>query len=178
MNNFFVFYLLFFYHKNMSSLLNFLFINILYFFYFRYSIALGFKLIGRCRTKENAIQMNSLFNIFIDNLDLSSNNKEKIKKDIQNNWMCNEWCMQFIDAGRLPINDEFFWTTNNYTERINRTIEATYSGKQTVLTFVERLYGMTLTRENLVENHTGKLIHEAGLVTTFNAQSVEQVNNI
>ncbi|GBB84535.1 hypothetical protein RclHR1_01110020 [Rhizophagus clarus] len=78
-------------------------------------------------------------------------NKEKIKKDIQNNWMCDEWCMQFIDAGRLPVNNEFFWTTNNFTERINRTIEATSSGKQTVLTFVERFR----------------------TVTTFNAQSRE-----
>jgi hypothetical protein len=120
--------------------------------------------------------MNFLFDIFIDNLNINSSNKEKVKKDIQNN--CDEWCMQFIDAGRLPVNNEFFWTTNNFTERINRTIEATYSGKQTVLTFVERLYGMTLTRENLVENHTGKLIYEAGLVTTFNAQSAEQVNNV
>jgi len=33
-------------------------------------------------------------------------------------------------------------------------------------------------RENLVENHTGKLIYEAGLVTTFNAQSIEQVSII
>jgi hypothetical protein len=92
--------------------------------------------------------------------------------------MCEEWCMQFIDAGRLPINDEPLWTTNNYTERINRTIEATYSGKQTVLTFVERLYGVKLIRENIAEERTGKLIYEAGLVTNFNMQSVEQVSCI
>jgi hypothetical protein len=92
--------------------------------------------------------------------------------------MCEEWYMQFIDAGRLPVNNKPLWTTNNFTERMNRTIEATYSGKQTVLTFVERLYGVTLIRENLVENHTGKLIYEAGLVTLFNAQSIEQVSII
>ncbi|GBC49286.2 hypothetical protein GLOIN_2v1872702 [Rhizophagus irregularis DAOM 181602=DAOM 197198] len=85
-----------------------------------------------------------------------------------------EWCIQFIDAGRLPINDEPLWTTNNYTERINRTIEATYSGKQTVLTFVERLYGVKLIHENITEENTGILIYEAGLVTAFNMQSVEQ----
>ena len=122
--------------------------------------------------------MNDLFNTFIDNLDLNSNSKEKIKKDIQNNWMCEEWCMQFLDAGRLPMDNESFGTTNNFTARMNRTIEATYSGKQTVLTFVERLYGVTLMRENLTENHSGKLIYEAGLVTTFNAQSIEQVSII
>jgi hypothetical protein len=43
---------------------------------------LEFKLIGRCQTKESAIQMNFLFNTFIDNLNLSNSNKEKIKKDI------------------------------------------------------------------------------------------------
>jgi len=122
--------------------------------------------------------MNTLFNVFIDNLDLNNDSKKKIKEDIKTNWMCEEWCMQFIDAGRLPINNEPLWTTNNFTERMNRTIEATYSGKQTVLTFVERLYGVTLICENLVENHTGKLIYEAGLVTTFNAQSIEQVSII
>jgi len=135
-------------------------------------------LIGRCRVKENAFKMNALFDTFIDNLNLNDDSKKKIKEDIKTNWMCEEWCMQFIDAGRLPINNEPLWTTNNFTERMNRTIEATYSGKQTVLTFVERLYGVTLIRENLVENHTGKLIYEAGLVTTFNAQSIEQVSII
>jgi hypothetical protein len=58
--------------------------------------------------------------------------------------------MQFIDAKRLPINNKPLWTTNNYTERINRTIKTTYSGKQTVLTFIECLYGMKLVRENLI----------------------------
>ena len=122
--------------------------------------------------------MTTLFNAFIDDLNMDNKKKEKIKNDIENNWICEEWCMQFIDGGRLPINNEPLWTTNNYTERINRTIEATYSGKQTVLTFVERLYGVKLIRENIIEEHTGKLIYEAGLVTAFNAQSVEQVSCI
>ena len=122
--------------------------------------------------------MNDLFNTFINNLELNNNSKEKIKEDIQNNWMCEEWCMQFLDAGRLPTDDESFWMTDNFTKRMNRTIEATYFGKQTVLTFVERLYGITLMRENLTENHSGKLIYEAGLVTTFNACFVEQVSMI
>jgi len=106
-------------------------------FYFRYPIALGFKLISRCRVKENAFKMNALFDTFIDNLNLNDNSKKKIKDDVKTNWMCEEWCMQFIDAGRLSVNNEPLWTTNNFTERMNRTIEATYSGKQTVLTFVE-----------------------------------------
>ena len=61
---------------------------------------------------------------------------------------------------------------------MNRTIEATYSGKQIVLTFVKWLYGVTLIHENLVENYTEKLIYEAGLVITFNAQSIKQVRII
>ncbi|UZO29201.1 uncharacterized protein OCT59_022687 [Rhizophagus irregularis] len=140
----------------------------------RYPIALGFKLIGRCRSKDDALFMTTLFNAFIDNLNMDNVKKEKIKNDDVKNCICEEWCIQFIDAGRLPINDEPLWTTNNYTERINRTIEATYSGKQTVLTFVERLYGVKLIHENITEENTGILIYEAGLVTAFNMQSVEQ----
>jgi len=78
----------------------------------------------------------TLFNAFIDDLNMDNERKKKIKNDIENNWICEEWIMQFIDGGRLPINNEPLWTTNNYTiymERINRTIEAIYSGKQTVL---------------------------------------------
>ena len=52
---------------------------------------------------------------------------------------------------------------------MNRIIEATYSEKQIVLTFVERLYKIILIHENLVKNHTKKLIYEAELVITFNA---------
>ncbi len=122
--------------------------------------------------------MNTLFNVFIDNLNLNDNSKKKIKEDIKTNWMCEKWCIQFINAERLSINNEPLWTTNNFTERMNRTIEATYSGKQTVLTFVERLYGVTLICENLVENYTEKLIYEARLVITFNAQFIEQVSII
>ncbi len=98
-------------------------------FYYSYPIALGFKLIGRCRSKEDALFMTTLFNAFIDDLNMNNEKKEKIKNDIVNNWICEEWITQFIDVGRLPVNNKPLWTTNNYTERINRTIEATYSGK-------------------------------------------------
>ena len=81
--------------------------------------------------------MNILFNVFIDNLNLNNNSKKKIKEDIKTNWMCKEWCIQFIDAKRLPINNEPLWITNNFIERMNRIIEATYLEKQTVLTFVK-----------------------------------------
>ena len=122
--------------------------------------------------------MTTLFNAFIDDLNMDNERKKKIKNDIENNWICEEWIMQFVDGGRLPINNELLWTTNNYMERINRTIEVTYSGKQTVLTFVEWLYGVKLIHKNITEKHTGKLIQEVGLITTFNMQSVEQVSCI
>ncbi|CAG8736943.1 12029_t:CDS:2, partial [Rhizophagus irregularis] len=66
-------------------------------------------------------------------------------------------------------------TTNNFTKRIHRTIESNYSEKQTVLSFLERLYGIKLSRNNLTEN-SGQNNFEAGLVTLFNTQSIEQQN--
>lgn len=76
---------------------------------------------------------------------MDNEKKEKIKMTSK---IIGEWCMQFTDAGRLPIDSEQLWTNNNYTERINRAIEATYSGKQTVLTF-------ELVRENVIKEHSG-----------------------
>ena len=65
-------------------------------------------------------------------------------------------------------------TTNNFTERLHRTVESNYSGIQTVVHFVERLYGVKLKRENITEN-TGNLQFEAGLATLFDVKSVEEV---
>jgi hypothetical protein len=75
-------------------------------FYCSYPIALGFKLIGKCYSKEDALSMTNLFNTFINNLNMNNKKKEKIKKNIKNNWMCEEWYMQFIDTKRLPINNK------------------------------------------------------------------------
>ena len=111
----------------------------------------------------------TLFNIFINNLNLNDDSKKKIKDNIKANQICEEWYMQFIDARKLLINNELLQITNNFTERINRIIKAIYLEKQTVLTFVEGLYEITLICENLVKNHTEKLIYEARFVTTFNA---------
>src|SRR5205814_1908137 len=44
-----------------------------------YPIALGFKLIGRCRSKEDALFMTTLFNAFIDDLNMNNEKKEKLK---------------------------------------------------------------------------------------------------
>ncbi len=60
---------------------------------------------------------------------LIDDSKKKIKDDIKVNWICEEQCMQFIDVKRLLINNKPLWITNNFTERINKIIEATYLGK-------------------------------------------------
>jgi len=118
-----------------------------------------------------------LFCDFIQTLSIEDHKKDLIIRGIKNNWMCDEWRLNFIDAGRISYghsNNLASWTTNNFTERIHRTIETVYSGKQTVLSFLERLYGIKLSRDNLTEN-IGQANFEAGLVTLFNAQSIEQV---
>jgi hypothetical protein len=119
-----------------------------------------------------------LFCDYIQTLSIENNKKNLIINNIKNNWMCDEWRLNFIDAGRILYDyssNSIPWTTNNFTERIHRTIESNYSGKQTVLSFLERLYGIKLSRDNLTEN-SGQNNFEAGLVTLFNAQSIEQVN--
>jgi len=73
--------------------------------------------------------MNALFNIFINNLNLNNDSKKMIKDDIKVNWICEEWYIQFIDIERLPINNKLLWITNNFTERMNKKIKATYLGK-------------------------------------------------
>jgi len=84
--------------------------------------------------------------------------------------------MSFINAGHIILNNSngIPWTTNNFTKRIHRTIEAVYSGKQTVLTFIECLYGY----KNSLTNQSGQNEFEAGLVTLFNIQSIKQVKKI
>lgn len=113
---------------------------------------------------------------FINSLDLIVELKNKLIKDLYNNWICDEWILSFIDAGRI-LDDQtimHIMTTNNYTERLNRTIESQYSGTKTVVNFVERLYGIQLTRENLT-NQSGNSNFEAGLATVFDMQTIEQV---
>ena len=82
-----------------------------------------------------AKELGSLYEIFINSLDLASEIKKKLIKDLYNNWICNEWILSFIDAGRILDSSTIthIMTTNNYTERLNRTIESQYSGTKTVV---------------------------------------------
>ena len=121
-------------------------------------------------------ELGLLYVDFINSLDLIVELKNKLIKDLYNNWICDEWILSFIDVGRI-LDDQtimHIMTTNNYTERLNRTIESQYSGTKTVVNFVERLYGIQLTRENLT-NQSGNSNFEAGLATVFDMQTIEQV---
>ncbi|CAB5194745.1 unnamed protein product [Rhizophagus irregularis] len=142
----------------------------------RYPIAIAFKIIGRSRTEEQALELGSLYKSFIDKLSLSFEKKNKLKNDLFKNWICDEWRLSLIDAGRIPSDTtQHPMTTNNFTERLHRTIETQYNSIQTVVNFVERLYGMKLKCEN-IGRETGETYFEAGLATLFNMQSIEQEN--
>ncbi|RHZ82056.1 hypothetical protein Glove_114g217 [Diversispora epigaea] len=117
------------------------------------------------QTFETAFEMASHYKNFINILLLTKEQKISISNDLTNNWMC-----------RLPdASNSNPMTINNYTERMNRTIESRLSGKQIVVTFIERLYGLKLLCENLNERGTRQITYETGLVTLFNAQSIEQI---
>ena len=117
--------------------------------------------------------MVKLYNTFINILPIEKDKKDKLINDLSNNWMCT---LCFIDAGLISddITNKLLWTTNNFTERINRTIEAVYSGKQTPLTFIERMYGIKFQSETIM-NQENLNRFESGLVTLFNTQTIEQV---
>ena len=107
---------------------------------------------------------------------MEKDKKEKIINDLSNNWMCSEQRLCFIDAERISndLVNSLPWTINNFTERINRTIEAVYSGIQTPLTFIERMYGIKFHCETVTDG-SGPNIFESGLVTLFNTQTIKQV---
>ena len=136
-----------------------------------------FKIVGRSRSVELAKELGPLYSDFINSLDLTLELKNKLIKDLYNNWICNEWILSFIDAGRILEDQSMMhiMTTNNYTERLNHTIESQYSGNKTVVNFIERLYGIQLLRENLITDGCGNLRFEAGLATVFDMQTIEQV---
>ncbi|PKC54138.1 hypothetical protein RhiirA1_507803 [Rhizophagus irregularis] len=142
----------------------------------RYPLAIAFKIVGRSRSVKQCEELAIEYKKFINSLDLANNVKQKIIKDIYNNWISDEWILGFIDAERLPqtLQDNPM-TTNNFTERMNRSIETNHSGIKTVVNFVERLYGLKLNRENITER-SGETSFEAGLSTLFDAQSIEQEN--
>ncbi|CAG8743577.1 11210_t:CDS:2, partial [Racocetra fulgida] len=75
--------------------------------------------------------------------------------------------MQFINAGHLSNNFNLQnpMTTNNYTERMNRSIESHLTEKQTVVTFIKQLYEIKLLYENLHSEETNKNQYESIKIT-------------
>ncbi|GES96335.1 hypothetical protein GLOIN_2v1777145 [Rhizophagus clarus] len=118
----------------------------------RYPIALAFKIVRRSRSVDLAKELSLLYINFINSLDLKLELKNKLIKDLHNNWICDEWILSFIDAGRILESTTHIMTTNNYTER---------------------LYGIKLLRENLT-NECGQFSFEAGLAMVFDMQTIEQ----
>ena len=133
-------------------------------------------MVGRSRSVELAKELGPLYSDFINSLDLTLELKNKLIKDLYNNWICNKWILSFIDAGRILEDQSIthIMTTNNYIERLNHTIESQYSGTKTVVNFIERLYGIQLLWENLTDG-CGNSRFEAGLATVFDIQTIEQV---
>ncbi|KAF0559079.1 proteophosphoglycan ppg4 [Gigaspora margarita] len=64
-------------------------------------------------------------------------------------------------------------TTNNFTERMHKTVEARRSGTQTVVKFIEQLYGIKVFRKSLVQNELGETQLDAGLATYWNMRTIE-----
>ncbi|CAG8476091.1 7581_t:CDS:2 [Cetraspora pellucida] len=64
-------------------------------------------------------------------------------------------------------------TTNNLTERMNKSIEGQRIGTQPINRFIERLYGITLVRDNIIKETSSQLIFEAGQVTYWNSRIIE-----
>ena len=92
-----------------------------------YPIAIAFKLVGRSQSKEEALKLGEAYQSFIKSLPLTEIAKEFLCNDLFSNWLSEEWINCFIDSGRMPsLNDTPGvkpMTTNNLTERMNKSIE-------------------------------------------------------
>ncbi|CAG8824271.1 17650_t:CDS:2, partial [Cetraspora pellucida] len=123
----------------------------------RYPIALAFKIVGRCRSVFEAKEMAIEYKSFIYSLPIYIEAKAFFVRNLKENWISQKWILGFIDGGRLPNYEDGTnvrpWTTNNFTERMNRTIEERYSGIQT-------------------------LVFNAGLVTYWNSRTIEHQNGL
>ncbi|RIB28900.1 hypothetical protein C2G38_2156710 [Gigaspora rosea] len=143
----------------------------------RYPIAMGFKIVGRSRSEEEADASMKLFKNFIDALPIGPEQKSLIKNELENNWMSDEWRDKIIDSGRIfdDLIDEKPMTSNNLTEIISRKVEAQLDGKMTPLAFLERLFGVKLRRDSLhADDSPVEQADQSSLVALLNAQSIAQ----
>ncbi|CAG8560282.1 22758_t:CDS:2 [Cetraspora pellucida] len=70
-------------------------------------------------------------------------------------------------TGAKPI------TTNNLTERINKTIESQCSRTQIVVSFIEHLYDVKFIKKSLVQSELDETLSDAGLATYWNMRMIE-----
>ena len=144
---------------------------------YRYAIAIAFKIVGRSRDEDEAKELGKGYETFIEALPLSDIAKDFLCNDIWANWLCREWVWSFIDGGRLPSPEDGPnakpMTTNNLTERMNKSIEGRRVGIQPVNKFIEHLYGITSVRSSIIDNESASLTFQAGQITYWNSRIVE-----
>ena len=145
---------------------------------FRYPIAIAFKTVGRSRSQEQAQELAEAYQTFIACLPLPDITKEALCNDMFSNWICHEWVDSFIDGGRLPCAedgpDAKPLTTNNFTERMHKSVEGRHLGIQPVNKFIEQLFGITSTHSNIVHDETmSRLVFGARQVTYWNSWTIE-----
>ncbi|KAF0495988.1 proteophosphoglycan ppg4 [Gigaspora margarita] len=104
--------------------------------YYRYPIAIAFKIVGQSRSKKEALELGEAYKSFIKSLPLM---------EITKNLLCAK-----------PM------TTNNLTEHMNKPIEGQRVGTQPINSFIEKLYGITLIRDNIIEETSPQFVFEAG----------------
>ncbi|CAG8652532.1 25642_t:CDS:2 [Gigaspora rosea] len=128
--------------------------------------ALAFKIVGRSKSDEEVAKIEKEYEEFINFLPRDNNIKDNLIRDLQMNWICDEWRQSFIDGGRMPqVYDQANvkpMTTNNFTEWMHKIVEARRSEIQTVVKFIERLSGIRIFREALVQEELGEINFDAG----------------
>ncbi|RIB24776.1 hypothetical protein C2G38_2241811 [Gigaspora rosea] len=140
--------------------------------HYRYPIAIAFKIVGRSRDKEEALKLGKAYQSFIKSLPLT-----EMQKNHYAMIYLQTGYQSFIDGGRMPSADDRPgikpMTTNNLTERMNKSIEGQRLCIQPINCFIEKLYGITLVRSNIIKEASSQLIFEAGQVTYWNSQIIE-----
>ncbi|RIB05642.1 hypothetical protein C2G38_2219090 [Gigaspora rosea] len=134
---------------------------------------------GRSKSDEEVAKIEKEYEEFINFLPRDNNIKDNLIRDLQMNWICDEWRQSFIDGGRMPqVYDQANvkpMTTNNFTEWMHKIVEARRSEIQTVVKFIERLSGIRIFREALVQEELGEINFDAGLATDEVYQEILQL---
>ncbi|CAG8838262.1 35277_t:CDS:2, partial [Gigaspora margarita] len=83
--------------------------------------------IGRSRSKKEALELGEAYKLFIKSLPLMEITKDSLCNNLYSNWLSEEWINCFINGSRMPSLNDIPgvkpMTTNNLTERINKSVE-------------------------------------------------------